>query len=128
MVPDPLTWAHPLSVEGDLHRVGLTSFAARELGEIVFVQLPPTGTWITAGELLAVVESTKTATDIYSPLSGTVTEPNTKLLTHPQLLSLAPESDGWLVEIKIVERSQNSLFPKPKTATFQISSPQPNVR
>lgn len=125
MIHPSLTWVHPCSTEEDSHQVGLTSFAAKELGEIVFVQLPPPNTFVEAGELLAIVESTKTATDIYSPLSGTVTEQNTKLLTHPQLLSLSPEKEGWLVNIRRFSCDECScdaynLLPKSKTATLQL--------
>lgn len=120
MVPDPLTWVQLCSAEEDSHQVGLTSFAAKELGEIVFVQLPPPGTFVKAGELLAIVESTKTATDIYSPISGTVTEQNTKLLSHPQLLSLSPEKEGWLVNVRRSSCDAYHLLPKSNTATLQL--------
>ena len=107
MPVETLTWVDPLASTPDVQRVGLTAFAAKELGEIVFVQLPPLGTWIEEGDLLAVVESTKTATDLYSPISGFVLAQNTQLLERPQLLSLFPEIEGWLVDI-----SQKGYFQK----------------
>ena len=119
MPVDTSTWVDPCADTPDAQRVGLTVFAAKELGEIVFVQLPPPGTWIEEGDLLAIVESTKTATDLYSPISGFVLSQNTKLFESPQLLSLSPETEGWLVEI-----SQNNLSPKLQTDTLPLGEVQ----
>lgn len=85
--------------------VGITRFAAKELGDIVFVELPEVGRKVSAKEVAAVLESTKAAADVYAPLSGTISEVNTKLKEAPELLSQDPENDGWLYRI-VLEKNE----------------------
>lgn len=85
--------------------VGITRFAAKELGDIVFVELPEVGRKVRAKEVAAVLESTKAAADVYAPLSGTISEVNTKLKEAPELLSQDPENDGWLYRI-VLEKNE----------------------
>ena len=80
-------------------RVGITDFAQDALGDIVFVQLPEPGSAVTAGEALGEVESTKSVSEIYAPVSGTVAARNDRLADEPELINSDPYGDGWLVEI-----------------------------
>jgi glycine cleavage system H protein len=81
-------------------RVGITHFAQDSLGDIVYVQLPDPGTEVTAGESLGEVESTKSVSEIYAPVSGTVVARNETLGTTPELVNTDPYGAGWLLEIK----------------------------
>jgi glycine cleavage system H protein len=84
-------------------RVGITHFAQDALGDIVFVQLPDSGTAVQAGEPLGEVESTKSVSEIYAPLSGTVVASNSRLADEPELINTDPYGEGWLVEIEPTE-------------------------
>ncbi|GAA4709563.1 glycine cleavage system protein GcvH [Phytohabitans rumicis] len=81
-------------------RVGITHFAQDALGDIVYVQLPEMGTAVSAGDALGEVESTKSVSEIYAPLSGTVAARNDKLAEEPELINTDPYGAGWLVEIE----------------------------
>jgi glycine cleavage system H protein len=81
-------------------RVGITDFAQDALGDIVYVQLPEPGTTVEAGHSLGEVESTKSVSEIYAPLSGTVTARNERLGGEPELINTDPYGEGWLVEIE----------------------------
>jgi glycine cleavage system H protein len=80
-------------------RVGITHFAQDALGDIVYVQLPDAGAAVTAGEALGEVESTKSVSEIYAPLTGTVVARNDKLAEEPEVINTDPYGEGWLVEI-----------------------------
>jgi glycine cleavage system H protein len=84
-----------------LVRVGITDYAQQALGDIVFVSLPPAGTAVTAGEPLGEVESTKSVSDIYAPVSGTVSARNETLDSQPELVNSDPYGEGWLLEIEV---------------------------
>jgi glycine cleavage system H protein len=102
MYPDDLKytpeheWAR---VDGDTVTVGITSFAQEALGDIVYVQLPAAGTDITAGEAIGEVESTKSVSDVYAPVSGVVAERNARLDARPELINEDPYGDGWLFRV-----------------------------
>lgn len=81
-------------------RIGITKEAQKELGEIVYVELPQIGQAVEKGSEIAVLESTKAAVDVYSPASGTVVAVNDELRNDPSLINTAPESDGWLCQIE----------------------------
>ncbi len=81
-------------------RVGITDYAQDALGDIVFVQLPEPGTTLQAGQSMGEVESTKSVSEIYAPVDGTVTARNEKLGDEPELINSDPYGDGWLVEIQ----------------------------
>jgi glycine cleavage system H protein len=81
-------------------RVGITHFAQDALGDIVYVQLPDPGTAVTAGEAFGEVESTKSVSEIYAPLTGTVAARNDKLTEEPEVINTDPYGEGWLVEIE----------------------------
>jgi glycine cleavage system H protein len=81
-------------------RIGITAFAQEALGDIVFVTLPSVGTEVEAGQALGEVESTKSVSDVYAPLAGTVTACNDQLETSPELVNSDPYGDGWMLEIR----------------------------
>lgn len=84
---------------GDRVRFGITDFAQDALGDIVFVDLPEVGASITAGQPCGEVESTKSVSDIYAPVTGTVAARNEALLDTPETINTDPYGDGWLVEV-----------------------------
>ena len=84
-----------LSVDGATATVGITDYAQGQLGDVVFVELPAPGAKLTKGGDAAVVESVKAASDVYAPVSGTVTQGNAALEADPALVNTAAETDGW---------------------------------
>ncbi|MEV0647353.1 glycine cleavage system protein GcvH [Phytomonospora sp. NPDC050363] len=88
------------STETAAVRIGITHFAQDSLGDIVYVQLPEVGAKITAGEAVGEVESTKSVSDIYAPLSGTVTARNDALSDTPEQINDEPYGEGWLFELE----------------------------
>jgi|SRR5436190_14209234 glycine cleavage system H protein len=96
-------WAR---IDGAEATVGITDHAQHELTDIVFVELPEAGKTFKAGEACAVVESVKTASDIYSPLSGQVTEVNKALGDNPELVNSDPYGGGWLYKMKLSNPSE----------------------
>ena len=95
-----------LNVDGDTATVGITDFAQGQLGDVVFVEVPAAGTVVAKGKEAAVVESVKAASDVYSPVSGTVTEANAALEAEPALVNTAPEGDGWFFKLKLSDASE----------------------
>jgi glycine cleavage system H protein len=81
-------------------RIGITPFAQEALGDIVFVTLPTVGTEVAAGQAFGEVESTKSVSDVYAPVAGTVTGRNEQLETAPELVNADPLGDGWMVELR----------------------------
>ncbi len=105
MIPEDLRYtAEHEWVAGDGSgpvRVGITHFAQDALGDIVYVQLPEEGTAVQAGDAIGEVESTKSVSEIYAPLSGTVVARNATLADEPELINAEPYAAGWLVEIAV---------------------------
>jgi glycine cleavage system H protein len=95
-----------LRVEEGLARVGITDFAQDALGDVVYVDLPQVGTRVEAGQPMGEVESTKSVSDVFSPVSGTITELNALIEDHPELVNEQPYGDGWLVVIDPSDLSQ----------------------
>ena len=93
-----------VKVEGDAATVGITDYAQEQLGEIVFVELPKVGKEFAAHKELAVVESSKAASDVYSPVTGKVTEVNTELQTKPELINEDCYEAGWICKLTITDR------------------------
>jgi glycine cleavage system H protein len=87
-------------------RVGITDFAQDALGDVVYVDLPETGTKVNAGQAFGEVESTKSVSDVYAPVSGTVVERNGSLEDKPELVNEQPYGDGWLVAIEPSDRAE----------------------
>jgi glycine cleavage system H protein len=81
-------------------RIGITAYAQEALGDIVFVTLPAVGSEVSAGQSMGEVESTKSVSDIYAPVDGTVTARNEQLDTAPELVNADPVGDGWMVELR----------------------------
>ncbi len=109
--PDTLKYSSShewIKVEGNKGIVGITFFAQKELGDIVFVELPEMGKSVKAKDACCVVESVKTASDIYSPVSGKITAINDKLDTNPELINEDCYGDGWIFEIEITDQSEIS--------------------
>ena len=90
-----------ISVDGGSATVGITDYAQAQLGDVVFVEVPPAGTDVAKGKEAAVVESVKAASDVYAPVSGTVSEANAALEADPALVNTAPESDGWFFKLTL---------------------------
>ena len=91
-------WA---KVEGDRARIGITDFAQKELGDVVFVELPKVGATVTAMTTFGVVESVKAVSDLYAPLSGEIAEVNADLAKTPELVNSDPYGAGWMVVVKL---------------------------
>ena len=92
--------------DGDGLKVGITAFAADQLGSVVFVELPAIGTVLKAGEAFGQVESTKSVSDLYAPVSGTVTDVNTALEDAPELINEAPYAAGWMLVLKPIDATE----------------------
>ncbi len=88
-------------LEGDVAVVGISDYAQDALGDVVFVELPEVGKAVAEGDTIAVVESVKTASDIYAPVAGEILEANQTLSIQPELLNSAPYGDGWMFKIKV---------------------------
>ena len=90
-----------IRVEGDIGTIGITQYAQEQLGDVVFVELPPSGRKVAKGEACAVVESVKAASDIYAPVSGEVTEANAALGDAPGDVNAEPTGKGWFFKVKL---------------------------
>jgi glycine cleavage system H protein len=95
-----------IDVDGTSATVGITDYAQNALGDIVFAEVPAVGAVLTKGGDAAVVESVKAASDVYAPVSGTVTEGNGALEGDPALVNTAPEGDGWFFKITLSDPSE----------------------
>ena len=93
-------------VEGDLAIVGITDYASRQLGDIVFVELPETGRSLAQSDAVGVIESVKAVSDLFAPISGEVVEANAELTTSPELVNSDPFGKGWMLRIRIADASQ----------------------
>jgi len=92
-----------IDVEADVATVGITDYAQRQLGDIVFVELPEVGALIEQGKDAAVVESVKAASDVYAPITGEITEVNPALVEDPSLVNSAPEDGGWFFKMTMAD-------------------------
>ena len=90
-------------LDGTTVTVGITAHAQEALGDLVFVELPEPGREVTAEEAIAVVESVKAASDVYAPLTGRVTEVNSKLVDDPALVNRDPAGDGWFFKLQLTD-------------------------
>ncbi len=93
-------------VEGNLARIGITDYAQDALGDVVFVQVPEAGAAVTAGDTVSEVESTKSVSEIYAPVAGSVAEVNADLGDAPERLNDDPYGDGWICAIEVGDPSQ----------------------
>lgn len=88
-------------VEGQTIRIGITDYAQSQLGDIVFVEFPEAGAAVTAGDSVGTIESVKTVSELYSPVTGTVTKVNESLVDQPELLNEEPYDGGWIIEVEV---------------------------
>ena len=88
-------------LEADVATVGITDFAQSELGDIVYVEVESIGKALSAGDVFGTVEAVKTVSDLFLPLSGTVTELNPKLASSPELVNTDPYGEGWMIKMKV---------------------------
>lgn len=91
---------------GNIARIGITEYAQKELGDIVYVELPQLNKKVEAKKEVAVLESTKAAADIYSPVTGEIIEVNSKLAQNPELINQSAEKEGWIYKIKLADPSE----------------------
>ena len=109
-------------VSGDTATVGITDHAQHELTDIVFVELPEIGKQFKSGEATAVVESVKTASDIYSPVSGQILETNKAVVDNPALANTEPYAGGWFFKIKLSNPAELNSLLSPESYQAQIGS------
>lgn len=108
-VPADLKYAKShewVRVTGDVATIGITDHAQHELTDVVFVELPEVGRKLKAGESCAVVESVKTASDIYAPVSGEVTAANKAVVDEPALVNSDPYGKGWFFQVRLAQREE----------------------
>ena len=122
-IPENLSYAPShewLLIDGSTGTVGISDHAQEELTDIVFVELPEVGKVIEAGESCAVVESVKTASDIYSPIEGEIIEVNKALESDPGLVNSSPYENGWFFKLKISDQSKKVELLDPPAYKDQI--------
>ncbi len=95
-----------IDIEGDTATIGITDYAQAQLGDIVFIETPQSGTELAKGKEAAVVESVKAASDVYAPISGTVTQGNAALEEEPELVNSSPEDEGWFFRMSISDPAE----------------------
>lgn len=95
-----------IRVDESIGTIGITDFAQKELGDIVYVEVPKSGEQVTAGEALGTVESVKAVSEIYSPVTGQVVGANPRLQNSPELLNSDPHGEGWLVRVRLADRAE----------------------
>jgi glycine cleavage system H protein len=108
MVPQDLRYTKEhewVRVEGDLATVGITEFAAEQLGDVVFVDLPEVGRTVAQFTAVGVIESVKAVSDLFAPVGGDVVETNAELTTKPELLNSDPFGQGWMLKIRLTDRT-----------------------
>jgi glycine cleavage system H protein len=97
-----------IKVGGTIGTVGITDYAQHELGDVVFVELPKVGAHLKAGQSLGTVESVKAVSEIYSPVTGEVTEINSSLADTPEKINQDPHGTAWLIRLKLADRNETS--------------------
>ncbi len=108
-----------VDVDGDIGTVGISEYAQSQLGDVVFVEVPEAGKTLSKGDEAAVVESVKAASDVYSPVSGTVTEGNAALADDSSLVNSDAEAAGWFFKLRLSDPSElDSLMDEAAYATF----------
>lgn len=93
-------------LEGDIATIGITDYAQKELGDVVFVELPQVGSQLDAADELGSIESVKAVSELFSPVSGEVTEVNEALADNPALVNTDPWGDGWMIRIKVSDPTE----------------------
>lgn len=124
-VPSDLKYAKShewVRVDGEAATVGITDHAQHELTDVVFVELPQVGHKIRAGEACAVVESVKTASDIYAPIGGEILEVNQAVVDNPSLVNTEPYAGGWFFKLKLTDAAELSGLLSPEQYSAQINA------
>jgi glycine cleavage system H protein len=124
-IPTDLNYASShewVSVEGDTALIGISDHAQEELTELVFIELPEIGRELTAGDPCAVVESVKTASDIYAPVSGQVIETNDALDTEPGTVNEDPYGEGWFFKVRLTDSSELNNLLSPEDYADQVNT------
>ncbi|HJO08229.1 MAG TPA: glycine cleavage system protein GcvH [Verrucomicrobiota bacterium] len=124
-IPTDLNYASShewVSVEGDTAIIGISDHAQEELTELVFIELPEIGRELTAGDPCAVVESVKTASDIYAPVSGQVIETNDALDTEPGTVNEDPYGEGWFLKVRLTDSSELDNLLSPEDYADQVNT------
>ncbi len=109
MVPADLRYTKDhewVKLEGDVATIGVTDFAANQLGDVVFVDLPAAGRKVEQFSTFGVVESVKAVSDLYAPVSGEVTEVNEALAAKPELVNSEPFGEGWMIRVRVIDPAQ----------------------
>ncbi|HAK46341.1 MAG TPA: glycine cleavage system protein GcvH [Spirochaeta sp.] len=99
-----------IAIEGNEATIGITEYAQEELGDIVFVELPPVGDNVDSGDSPVTLESVKAVSSVYAPFAGEVIEVNVKLDEEPELINSSPLDDGWIIKLKITGRNDDENF------------------
>jgi glycine cleavage system H protein len=123
-VPDGLKYNSEhewVAVDGDIATVGITDYAQGELGDIVFVELPQVGETTTQMQPFGTVEAVKAVSDLYAPLNGEVAEVNSLLEEQPELINSQPYGDGWIIKLKMADKSQVDQLLSAEDYRAQIS-------
>ncbi len=95
-----------VKLEGDVATIGISAYAAEQLGDVVYVELPPAGKSFAQGADMAVVESAKAASDVYAPIGGEIVAVNDALSTAPDLVNQSAENDAWFVKLKVANKAE----------------------
>ena len=95
-----------VELDGDIATVGVTAYAAEQLGDVVFVEVPEVGRQVKAGDGFAVVESVKAASDVYAPISGEVVDANAAVADAPETVNASPETAGWFAKLKVANPAE----------------------
>lgn len=106
-----------VEIEKDIGKVGVSTHAQHELGDIVYVELPKIGKFVAKGDAVAVLESTKAAADVYAPVSGTIVSINERLKETPELINSSPEKEAWLFTLSIKNAQEYEMLMD--SATYQ---------
>ncbi len=128
-VPDDLRYSKEhewVRVDGDVATIGITHFAQDQLGDVVFVELPPKGGTVKQFSSAGVVESVKAASDIYAPISGEVVERNVKVIESPELVNKAPYDDGWLIKVRLADKAELGKLLAPNEYRAHIGETAPS--
>lgn len=95
-----------VKVEGDIATVGITDFAQKQLGDVVYIELPAVGTQLQTHQTIGAIESVKAVSDVFSPVSGEVIEVNTALNDSPEIINQDPHGQGWIIRLKIKNKDE----------------------
>ncbi len=114
------TW---VNLDGNTATVGISDFAQKELGDIVFIEFPEVGDEVTQGKSFGTIESVKAVSDLHSPISGKVIEVNELLEDEPEIVNANPQSDGWIIKVELSDSSQvDAMLSEADYATFTKDS------